>query len=133
MNRHESASYDHGFKKELTSASTDSICPYYSLLAPCMEHLNGRVARLCNGVDRSYKIPPETPFLTPQNQRPVFIDPASATAPRGTEVRKNLIQRLGAALQSDPRWIGYWAECRIARFNDLPRTEGDMQLFTSPD
>jgi len=49
------------------------------------------------------------------------------------DVRKELIQRLGAALQSDPRWVGYWAEFRIARFADLPRAEGDMQLFTTPD
>lgn len=49
------------------------------------------------------------------------------------KVRKVLIQSLGAALQADPRWAGYWAEFRIARFSDLPRTEGDMQLFSMPD
>lgn len=49
------------------------------------------------------------------------------------KVREELIHRLGAALQSDPRWTGYWAEFRIARFKDLPKTEGDMQLFTMPD
>lgn len=49
------------------------------------------------------------------------------------EVRKKLIQWLGVALQSDPRWIGYWSEFRIARFDALPQTEGDMQLFTTPD
>ncbi len=53
--------------------------------------------------------------------------------PKCATIRKELIQALGAALQSDPRWIGYWAEFRIARFNDLPRTQGDMQLFTIPD
>jgi arylsulfatase A-like enzyme len=53
--------------------------------------------------------------------------------PQYAKVRKELIQALGAALQTDPRWSGYWAEFRIARFNDLPRTAGDMQLFTMPD
>jgi arylsulfatase A-like enzyme len=53
-------------------------------------------------------------------------------SPAHAGIRKELIRRLGAALQSDPRWIGYWAEFRIARFDDLPRTEGDMQLFTMP-
>ena len=53
--------------------------------------------------------------------------------PEHAEVRKELIKRLGAALRSDPRWVGYWAEFRIARFRDLPRTEGDMQLYTMPD
>ncbi|MGH9588217.1 MAG: sulfatase-like hydrolase/transferase [Acidobacteriaceae bacterium] len=49
------------------------------------------------------------------------------------KVREELIHRLGAALQSDPRWVGYWAEFRIARYHDLPKTTGDMQLFTVPD
>jgi arylsulfatase A-like enzyme len=46
-------------------------------------------------------------------------------------VRKELIQRLGAALQADPRFLGYWAEFRIARYHDLPKTQGDMQLFAT--
>lgn len=49
--------------------------------------------------------------------------------PELASVRKELIQRLGAALQSDPRFLGYWAEFRIARYFDLPKTKGDMQLF----
>jgi len=53
--------------------------------------------------------------------------------PDHAKARKELIQFLGAALQADPRWAGYWAEFRIARFNDLPRTGGDMQLFGMPD
>lgn len=52
--------------------------------------------------------------------------------PAYAKIRKELILRLGKALESDPRWIGYWAEFRIARFDDLPRTSGDMQLFTMP-
>jgi len=45
-------------------------------------------------------------------------------------VRHEMIRALGAALQSDPRWVGYWAEFRIARFVSLPVEQGDMQLFT---
>ena len=54
-------------------------------------------------------------------------------SPQHAKVRMELIQSLGVALQADPRWAGYWTEFRIARFNDLPRTEGDMQLFAMPD
>ena len=53
--------------------------------------------------------------------------------PEYAKVRREVIQRLGAALQSDPRWLGYWAEFRIAKFSDLPKTQGDMQLFAMPD
>lgn len=49
------------------------------------------------------------------------------------QIRHDMIRRLGVALQADPRWIGFWSEFRIARFNALPKTEGDMQLFTVPD
>jgi arylsulfatase A-like enzyme len=48
-------------------------------------------------------------------------------------VRDSMIRRLGDALQSDPRWVGYWAEFRVARYSLLPKTSGDMQLFTKPD
>jgi arylsulfatase A-like enzyme len=54
------------------------------------------------------------------------------SSPEHAKVREELIGRLGAALQSDPRWVGFWAEFRIARFNSLPKTSGDMQLFTKP-
>lgn len=52
--------------------------------------------------------------------------------PEFAAVRKEMIRRLGAALQSDPRFLGYWAEFRIARYDDLPKTQGDMQLFAMP-
>lgn len=52
-------------------------------------------------------------------------------SPDHAKVRSELIGRLGAALQADPRWVGYWSEFRIARFQDLPKAEGDMQLFTA--
>jgi arylsulfatase A-like enzyme len=53
-------------------------------------------------------------------------------SPSHATVRKELINRLGTALQADPRWVGFWAEFRLARFADLPQANGDMQLFTAP-
>lgn len=47
-------------------------------------------------------------------------------------VRDLMIGMLGDTLQQDPRWIGYWAEFRIARYDLLPKPNGDMQLFTKP-
>jgi arylsulfatase A-like enzyme len=47
-------------------------------------------------------------------------------------VRDEMIRLLGEELQRDPRWIGYWAEFRVARYSFLPKTNGDMQLFTKP-
>jgi arylsulfatase A-like enzyme len=65
------------------------------------------------------------------------LDSEDATSlidrPEYASVRAELIHRLGAALSSDPRWAGYWAEFRIARFADLPKTTGDMQLFATPN
>lgn len=55
------------------------------------------------------------------------------TRPEHAQTRHAMIGRLGAALQIDPRWLGYWAEFRIARYNDLPKVAGDMQLFVQPD
>lgn len=53
--------------------------------------------------------------------------------PEYANVRSELIHKLGAALSSDPRWAGYWAEFRLARFRDLPKASGDMQLFAMPN
>lgn len=50
-------------------------------------------------------------------------------SPEHAAVRKELILRLGGALQADPRWAGYWAEFRVARYQDLPKSAGDMQLL----
>jgi arylsulfatase A-like enzyme len=52
--------------------------------------------------------------------------------PAYTQVRQEMIRQLGASLQADPRWIGYWAEFRIARYDSLPKTDGDMQMFAKP-
>ena len=54
------------------------------------------------------------------------------TDPSHKAVRDEMIRLLGDELQRDPRWVGYWAEFRIARYNALPKTNGDMQLFTKP-
>ena len=52
--------------------------------------------------------------------------------PAFSSIRAEMIRLLGEQLQSDPRWVGYWAEFRIARYASLPKTNGDMQLFTKP-
>lgn len=52
--------------------------------------------------------------------------------PDYSAVREEMIHRLGKALQSDPRWGGYWTQFRLARFASLPLVKGDMQLLVSP-
>ena len=44
--------------------------------------------------------------------------------PAYANVRLEMIRRLGLELQKDPRFVGYWAEFRIARFHELPTIEG---------
>jgi hypothetical protein len=39
-----------------------------------------------------------------------------------------MIGRLGAVLERDPRWLGYWSSFRIDTYFDLPQPKGDMQL-----
>jgi arylsulfatase A-like enzyme len=64
--------------------------------------------------------------LASQDAPNLIANPAYAA------VRETMIRELGVALQQDPRWVGYWAEFRIARYESLPKTNGDMQLFTIP-
>lgn len=52
--------------------------------------------------------------------------------PATAGVRRELIHLLGAALSHDARFVGYWSEFRIARYADLPKTTGDMQMFAMP-
>lgn len=54
-----------------------------------------------------------------------------ADSPEHQRVRDELIRKLGAALEADPRWIGYWSEFRLARYSSLPKESGDMQMFTT--
>ena len=51
-----------------------------------------------------------------------------ALKPEHAKLRKEMISRLGAALERDPRWLGYWAGFRVDNFFVLPKTSGDMQL-----
>lgn len=52
--------------------------------------------------------------------------------PAYANVWLEMIRQLGVELEKDPRFVGYWAEFRIARFHELPTIAGDMQLFTRP-
>jgi arylsulfatase A-like enzyme len=52
--------------------------------------------------------------------------------PAYRQIRDEMIRLLAEELQHDPRWTGYWAEFRVAHYNSLPKTNGDMQLFTKP-
>jgi arylsulfatase A-like enzyme len=49
--------------------------------------------------------------------------------PEHAALRKEMIERLGAALQSDTRWGGYWSSYRVDHFAKLPKRSGDMQLL----
>ncbi|MGH9622412.1 MAG: hypothetical protein ACRD45_22235, partial [Bryobacteraceae bacterium] len=51
-----------------------------------------------------------------------------AQKPEHATLRRDMIRRLGAALQRDPRWTAYWSEFRVAKYFDLPKTAGGMQL-----
>jgi arylsulfatase A-like enzyme len=51
-----------------------------------------------------------------------------AQKPEHAQLRKEMVDKLGAALQRDPRWLGYWAGFRVDKFFELPKTSGDMQL-----
>jgi arylsulfatase A-like enzyme len=43
------------------------------------------------------------------------------------KLRRQMIDRLGALLQADPRWGGYWTSYRLNHFSDLPKHAGSMQ------
>ena len=52
-----------------------------------------------------------------------------AQQPEHEALRKEMIDRLGALLQSDARWGGYWSPFRVDKFFELPRISGGMQLL----
>lgn len=52
-----------------------------------------------------------------------------AQKPQYAALKKGMIDRLGALLQSDPRWGGFWASYRIDKFFDLPKRSGSMQML----
>jgi arylsulfatase A-like enzyme len=46
------------------------------------------------------------------------------------KLHKEMIGRLGAFVQKDPRWLGYWHSFRVDHYFDLPRVSGgDYQIF----
>lgn len=46
------------------------------------------------------------------------------------QTHRDMIRRLGAFLEKDPRWIGYWHSFRVDHYFDLPkRATGDYQMF----
>ena len=45
-------------------------------------------------------------------------------------VYREMVERLGAFLERDPRWIGYWHSFRVDRYHELPKQRpGDAQMF----
>jgi hypothetical protein len=46
------------------------------------------------------------------------------------ELRQEMVRRLGAFVEGDPRWIGYWHSFRVDHYHDLPKPKsGDYQMF----
>jgi arylsulfatase A-like enzyme len=46
------------------------------------------------------------------------------------ELHREMVRRLGAFVERDPRWIGYWHSFRVDHYHDLPKPEsGDYQMF----
>jgi arylsulfatase A-like enzyme len=55
---------------------------------------------------------------------------AENVAQSNAAVHREMVRRLGAFVERDPRWIGYWHSFRVDHYADLPRTgSGDYQMF----
>ena len=53
-----------------------------------------------------------------------------AQKPEHAALHREMIQRMGAFLERDPRWIGYWHSFGVDHFHHLPRRETrDVQMF----
>ena len=53
-----------------------------------------------------------------------------ARSPEYAKLHREMIERLGAFLENDPRWIGYWHSFRVDHYSDLPKQKpGDYQMF----
>lgn len=53
-----------------------------------------------------------------------------ALQPQYGKLRRDMAEYLGAFLERDVRWIGYWHSFRIDHYFDLPRhVPGDVQMF----
>jgi len=49
--------------------------------------------------------------------------------PAHKPVHAEMVGRLGAMLERDPRWIGYSSPFRIDHYAELPKPRGDVQMF----
>ncbi len=45
------------------------------------------------------------------------------------DVKRAIIRRLGAHLETDPRWACYWHTFRLDKYADLDVEAGDFQMF----
>jgi arylsulfatase A-like enzyme len=53
-----------------------------------------------------------------------------AQKPEHKKLHTEMVQRLGAFLEKDPRWLGYWHSFRTDHYWDLPKPKmGDTQMF----
>ena len=50
-------------------------------------------------------------------------------SPEHKKTHAEMVARLGAMLERDPRWIGYSGPFRIDHYFDLPKPKGDVQMF----
>jgi arylsulfatase A-like enzyme len=74
----------------------------------------------------SYNISSATPELYDLHDE----DPQNLAAlPEHAATKAKLVQRLGAFLESDPRWQCYWSSYRLDHYDTLPRPQGDLQLL----
>jgi arylsulfatase A-like enzyme len=53
-----------------------------------------------------------------------------ARSPSHAKQYRDMVQYMGAFLERDPRWRGYWHTFRLDRYNELPKLDaGDVQMF----
>ena len=53
-----------------------------------------------------------------------------AGKPEHKKLHTEMVRRLGAFVEADPRFIGYWHSFRVDHYHDLPKTGGgDYQMF----
>ncbi len=53
-----------------------------------------------------------------------------AQDPEHKRLHGEMVQRMGAFVEKDPRWIGYWHSFRVDHYFELPRKDsGDYQMF----
>ena len=53
-----------------------------------------------------------------------------ASSPEHRALHQEMVRRLGAFLERDPRWIGYWHSFRVDHYAELPKQGGgDYQMF----